>query len=50
MDGHSSVSLTLVFAFFKYRCARFAQCCYPTSAATGPINAFTHTNPLIAVL
>lgn len=37
-------------AFFKCRCARFAQCCYPTSAATGPINAFTHTNPLTAVL
>lgn len=48
--GHSSMSLTLMFALFKCRCARFAQCCYPTSAATGPISAFTHTNLLIAVL
>ncbi len=48
--GHSSMSLTLMFALFKCRCASFAQCCYQTSAATGPISAFTHTNLLIAVL
>lgn len=46
-------SISICFAlcsFVIYRCVRCAQCCYPTSAATGLTSVFMPTSPLIAAL